>query len=722
MKRKNIPDPKIRRRVNELEVLIQRTEVLYSIADAGIKSKNLADLLQRIVDNIARDTSADRVSMIILNQLQEKIEHYVQGGASAHYIDRSVPYSELMDGLCGWVIRNKQSALSPKGKPDPRESAAAQKRREKTNCGSIIVSPIQYPDHILGTITVINDPQNRDFTLQDVQLIETAAKEVALAIVKASAYQELEQTNESLKEYARELESHIKEHEKTVTRQAILYETLQAVGKHLDVIEIAKAATESIAHLSAWTSVAISLPSLDGKTWKTVAGSGKTVGQFGQPRTVDQGVIGRVYRTGELQHVPDISADPDYFRGAGTISQSELAVPIKHHETVLGVLNIESDKLNDLNDEDISLARSLAEAISLAMSNAYQYAETQVELNERKHTEELLRSQNHYLTALHKITFDLINQRDIDDLLQSIVDQASDFLEVPYCEIMLKEGEDLVVRAFTHNQPIIKGDRARREEAVLSWQAFDTCLPAVINDYAHWSQRRPLYDNLKLSAVAAIPILLGGRSIGVLDISTSEPGYNLGDSDIQAATMLAQLAALAIDNTQLHQALRQELIRDALTGLFNRRFMEEVLPKELSRVQRKSMPLVIVIFDLDRLKDINDTYGHGAGDEALIKVSQLLKASIREGDTACRYGGDEFIVILPEIHLEDVYQRMEHLRQALKQTELRHEGRLLNTLSISVGMAEYPTHGTTREALLKAADKALYHAKNSGRDQVIKAK
>lgn len=721
MKSRVRTDLELHARIAELEALIKRTDVLFSIAEAGIKSTNLLELLTHIVENIVQGTSADRVTMITLNLAEQKINQFVRGGPGARHIDLSVSHEELMGGLSGWAIRSKQSALSPKGQPDPRESIAAQQRRRETNCGSIVVTPIQHQDRVLGTITAINNPQDRDFTTRDVLLIEAAAGQAAFAIVKTSLYQELEQANRSLKEYAHELEGDIAEHKKTETRQAILYETLRAVGKHLDVIAIAKLATKAIAHLSPWTSVAISLPNPDGKTWRTVAGSGKTVGKFGQNRSIDQGVIGRTYRTGQTQHISDISTDPDYFRGSGTSSQSELAVPIRHNEVVLGVLNIESDQLNDFNDQDISLAESLSEAISLAMANAYQYAKTQSELNERNHTAEILHRQNHYLTALHQITFDLLNRRDIDDLLQSIVDQASEFLGAPFGEIMLNEGDELVTKAFTRNQPVILGDRVKRNEAFLSWQAFDTRLPAVMNDYAHWSRRRPIYDNLNLSAVVALPILLEGRSVGVLDISTSEPSRTFDDSDIQAATMFSQLVALALDNAQLHEALRQESIHDALTGLFNRRFMEEVLPKELSRVKRKALPLVVVIFDLDHLKDINDDFGHGAGDDALLNISLLLKATIRAGDIACRYGGDEFIVILPETHIEDASQRMEKFRKAIKQATIRHEGMLISPLSISVGLAEYPGHGTTGEALLKTADKALYRAKKNGRDQVFKA-
>lgn len=701
-------------------MLIKQTDVLFSIAEAGINSANLLELLNHVVDNIVHGTSANRVTMITISTAEQKINHFVRGGPGAQQIDLSVSYQELMEGLSGWAIQNKQSALSPKNKPDPRESAAVQQRRLETNCGSIVVTPVQYQDQVLGTITVINNPNDRDFTMRDVLLIEAAAGQAASAIMKASLYQELEQANRSLKEYALALEGDISERQKTERRQAILYETLQAVGKYLNVAVIAKVAVESIARLSPWTSVAISLLNPDGKTRKTVAGAGETIGKFGQIRSVDQGVIGRTYRTGKTQYVLDISADPDYFRGTETKSQSELAVPIKHSDIVLGVLNIESDRLNDFDEQDISLAESLAEAISLAMANAYQHGQTQLELNERKHTEEILRKQKDYLETLHQISLDLLNRRDVDDLLNAIINNATRLLDAPYGDLDIVEGDVMITKAFTANQNFEKGLRTPRgESGAASWQAFDTHQVVIIDDYTKWPDRNPVFESTPIYATIIVPLISGDHCLGVFSIARAEPNQPFTHEEVQLTTLFAQQAALALDNAQLHEALRQESIRDPLTGLFNRRFMEETLAKELNRAQRKSLSLVIVIFDLDHLKGINDTFGHGAGDDALTNLGLLLKTKIRASDIACRYGGDEFLVILPETHLTDVQQRMDEFRKDLKQATIRYGEDILGPLTISVGIAEYPKHGETQEALLKAADMALYKAKQAGRNRVM---
>ena len=329
-----------------------------------------------------------------------------------------------------------------------------------------------------------------------------------------------------------------------------------------------------------------------------------------------------------------------------------------------------------------------------------------------------LKAHNKQLSFLHKITLDLINHHAVDDLLQSITDQASEFLNVPYCEILLQEGDELVVKAYTRNQEFLEGDRVTRDEAHLSWQAFDTGLPAVINDYSNWHLSRDVYSDLDLKAVASIPIIAHGVSIGVLDLSRNQLQQPFDESEIHAATLFTQLAAVALDNVQLHESLRQEAIRDSLTGLFNRRFMEETLAKEMERAQRKSQPLTLVMLDMDNLKEINDTYGHNIGDDAIRDISLLLRTKIRAGDTACRYGGDEFIIILPETTADHAKKRMEEFITEVKALSIYHEGKPIKPIGLSIGIAEFPHHGELAPELLKSADNALYKAKESGRNTI----
>jgi len=187
------------------------------------------------------------------------------------------------------------------------------------------------------------------------------------------------------------------------------------------------------------------------------------------------------------------------------------------------------------------------------------------------------------------------------------------------------------------------------------------------------------------------------------------------------AVTLAEHVALALTNIKLRATLRHQSVRDPLTGLFNRRYMEETLERELRRAERSQGPLGVVMLDLDQFKLFNDTYGHGAGDLLLRELSALLKAQIRGADIASRYGGEEFALILPAVPPDIVRQRLEALRLGVKQLHVLYRGQSLAAVTMSAGIAMFPEHGADSETLLRAADRALYQAKAEGRDRVVTA-
>lgn len=176
------------------------------------------------------------------------------------------------------------------------------------------------------------------------------------------------------------------------------------------------------------------------------------------------------------------------------------------------------------------------------------------------------------------------------------------------------------------------------------------------------------------------------------------------------------------ESKQLREELRQQAIRDPLTGLYNRRYMEEVLDQEINRAIRSKYKFGIVFLDIDHFKPINDRYGHDIGDIALTQVCQLVQAHVRGGDIACRYGGDELLLILPETNLDETLHKSEQLLANVNQNNWGAYSNELAGLTISLGVAEFPTHGSNREQLLKSADTALLNAKKKGRNCIVPAK
>jgi diguanylate cyclase (GGDEF)-like protein len=175
---------------------------------------------------------------------------------------------------------------------------------------------------------------------------------------------------------------------------------------------------------------------------------------------------------------------------------------------------------------------------------------------------------------------------------------------------------------------------------------------------------------------------------------------------------------LTVANLKLRETLRRQSIRDPLTGLFNRRYLEETLERELRRTERSGGTLGLIMLDLDHFKQFNDSFGHDVADTVLREFSALLQSSVRASDIVCRYGGEEFVLVMPDTSAETTFRLADQLRAAAKQLTVSHRGQIVGSVTVSAGVAVFPTHAATAEALIHSADAALYHAKSQGRDQV----
>lgn len=214
-----------------------------------------------------------------------------------------------------------------------------------------------------------------------------------------------------------------------------------------------------------------------------------------------------------------------------------------------------------------------------------------------------------------------------------------------------------------------------------------------------------------------VPLLAHTETIGVFHL-LRENGA-LTEDDTRLVTPLAKQIGLALANIQLRDHLREQAIRDPLTGLYNRRYMTASLEQLLSRAKRKQTTIAVMMIDFDHFKRFNDTFGHEAGDFVLVNVTHEMKRNIRTDDIFCRYGGEEFCVVSPETSLEDAVRIADKLVESIRHLDLRLNKKSLGALSISIGVSVYPTHAETVEELLRLADAALYQAKAEGRDRTV---
>ncbi len=222
----------------------------------------------------------------------------------------------------------------------------------------------------------------------------------------------------------------------------------------------------------------------------------------------------------------------------------------------------------------------------------------------------------------------------------------------------------------------------------------------------------------RVRSFVSTPLYVQQSLIGVINLSHEAPNA-FSSADVRLVSTLASQIAQAIERVEVVRSLEQMAITDGMTGLYNHRYFQMCLDNEMRRATRYDQPLTVMMLDIDHFKKINDRYGHGTGDYVLSEVSDVLRQSIRQTDVAARYGGDELIVIFPHTTAADATVAAERMRAAVQDREFICPNGSRLSLTVSIGVASYPTHASSREDLILQADTALYRAKKSGRNRVV---
>lgn len=352
------------------------------------------------------------------------------------------------------------------------------------------------------------------------------------------------------------------------------------------------------------------------------------------------------------------------------------------------------------------------------------------DITERKRAAAELRRANEQLTTtvreLERRNNEMTLINELSDLLQSCLEQ--------------REANEVVERFARQLFPDLSGALFLQTgdgpcyELAASWGATEVDAWAF-EPTECWALRRgrlhlvatadggPVCPHLRGMKAAAmcVPMSAQGSTLGVFHLRADGVAA-LSDATQRLASTVADHLSLALGNFQLRETLHRQSVRDSLTGLHNRRYLEDSLAREIDRSMRSDLPFSVLILDLDHFKHVNDALGHAAGDRVLVAVADLLAEHVRGGDLACRYGGEEFALVLAECGLSTAIQRAEQLRQAVSALSLHGDLALPHdATTASIGVAAFPTHGATPRELIATADTALYQAKRNGRDRVVAA-
>lgn len=225
------------------------------------------------------------------------------------------------------------------------------------------------------------------------------------------------------------------------------------------------------------------------------------------------------------------------------------------------------------------------------------------------------------------------------------------------------------------------------------------------------------FTNPPTSGYICLPMVVQGEMLGLFHLVTPN---NMSPEQVinwkQKAVTVSEGVKISLSNLKLRELMHNQANHDPLTGLFNRRYLEDTLPRELNQARRKYEPTSVAMLDIDHFKKFNDTFGHEAGDLILREMGHLLKDSLRKSDIACRYGGEEFVIVLFDSSQKESLERFEAIRERINNLQIRYREQLLGSLTVSIGVAEATENTLTAVELVSAADKALYAAKKAGRD------
>ena len=405
---------------------------------------------------------------------------------------------------------------------------------------------------------------------------------------------------------------------------------------------------------------------------------------------------------------------------------------------MLCCLNLLLDRWKQANGEvltDVAIAASLvAFTFRLALTQFHQHQE----IAQRKAAQLQLTASHQEVGRLladaHRQTAEITQISELGSLLHACTSREEVFRLIPERLRRLFPGASGCIA--------LRSESGNRVESVAKW-GICTAEQIFTPDQC-WALRRssvhvhpggpsdPRCSHLLGDGPSVcIPLIANGLTTGILSIQDDDPPHPIPDQEVDArafarrrhlAATVAEHIALAMANLSLRESLRSQAVRDPLTGLYNRRYMQEFLERELHSARRKHRSLAVLMLDLDHFKRYNDNFGHAAGDKALAAVGEALMRSVRAEDVACRYGGEEFTLVLPECSLQQATLRAEQIRTRLKEYHPLNDGQPVDSLSVSIGVAAFDETTDRVDLLLNFADEALYEAKRAGRDRVVAAR
>ena len=692
---------------------------------------DMPKLLQIILERAVRLSDTDMGEVAIFDEESSELVIVASYGLTKDFVGIRMAFGE---GTMGQAIARREAFIVD----DYQKWEGISKQYCDESFHASLAMPLFFGDRLLGAIA-LGYLSDRKFTEEDMQWLNPYATQVAIAIENARLYK-------AEQEKRREAETLRKSLASVVT----LFDLNEIVERILDQIKLViPYDTASVWRVEGdWLALIVGrdLPPEFPLDLKMLIDD-------------DANEARQLLIQGEIPFIlnNNVQEELSSFKGSHSYINSWLVVPLKKRGKIIGQIALDGKRKRQFSEHHAELAISFADQVAIALENASLYSEIQQELAERKRAEQALRTNEEKIQELNaslenrvedrtaqlnvanqnlhqeKIRLELYSrQRELmgtmTDLLQaSLTTEEASGIVSRYMQLLFpnRDGALYLLNTSGSLEPTAIWGEQKSLDTVFGMNDCWALRRGKSYRFGSGSPNPPCAHVGKeiTQCALCIPLAAQGESMGSLHILTESIGEGglIDDEEQGFVETITDSIALAFSNVRLRERLRIQSIRDGLTGLFNRRYLDETLPREIHRAERSKTPISVLMFDIDNFKKFNDTYGHDAGDNVLKRIAETVLSNIRPSDIACRYGGEEFTIVLPDTALDVAHLRGETLREAASKMSIHHNGKNLGTVTISLGIATYPQHGRTRDVLIKSADEASYQAKQTGKNRVVVA-
>ena len=663
---------------------VERLTSLQQIATAIAGSQKMDDVLAAIAEGARQMLAVDRCAIYLGDEQRGLVDAFAHG-LPPEYVQ--VLQRAALGPVANLLFEVHSPLVVEDVERDPRLRAMREMfvGHDEATLAAVwqtiktaTTLPLLYQGELLGVLAFYHTTI-RPYSAEDLRLAQAIADQAAIAVKNTTL---LFQTQQRAAEVN------------------LLNRVLSTVSGTLDLHDMFRRIVEEVSQTFGYSHVSIHRLEGDYLILQAQVGYRETHEKI----HITKGIIGRVARTGKPVLVPEVSQDRDYI-SADPLVRSEAAVPISADNHVLGILNIEADSSRRLTDTDITLLQSLAGQLGVALRNATLFEEAQRSRDE--------------ITVLYDAAKTISSSLELESVLNNLVQVTCQAFTYEQGAILLADERsgDLVVEATYGYAPGTRGYRIPVGKGITG-SVQRTGKPEVVADV----RRDPRYIGITERVVSeiAVPLISEGRVIGVFNLESTHRAA-FGQRDLHILTALAGYATIAIENARLFEKTKRLAITDGLTELYNHRYLHEAMERTLQRCRRDEQPLAVIMLEIDSFKRYNDTYGHQRGDDVLRIVADVLRKGSRTSDIVARYGGDEFMIVLPNSSKDTASEIAERLRRAVEAYPFLLGESIVTSVTLSVGVAASPDDGDTVDGLVDAVDRAQYTAKRSGGNKVYVA-